>query len=276
MFGKVVLITGSTDGIGRHTAFKLAKMGATVIIHGRSADRVRDTCAAIRRENKNTNNVDGFVADFSSMDAVRRLSTDLHSRYKAIDILINNAGVFGPPVQTSDDGYEMTFAVNVLAQYLLTALTMDLLMSSAHPPARLIFVSSISQATSGIRWDKLVKGGPGFGEYETYNASKSCVAMLTYYLATRIDTTKITVNTLDPGTVNTKMLLASFGPCGIDIEDANDELWMATDQSFNTVNGKYFVGCHVSRTAKCTYDTTEQQKLWALCVDLTKTEFPSI
>lgn len=252
--GLIYFVTGSTDGIGRHTATKLASCGATVIVHGRSQQRLEQTISSIKQETNN-DKIDGVLADLSSFEQIRHMCEELHKRYDHIDVLLNNAGVFLPNRQVSKDGYEMVFAVNVLAPFLITRLLLDLLFKSKS--ARLIFVSSISQGNN-VNFDDL-QSTHNYSQYSSYSLSKLCNVMITYELASKLH---FPVNTLDPGTVNTKMLLSGWGPCGIEISEADDEFWLATSPEGGKSTGKYYVGQRATLSAKMSYSESARKKLW--------------
>ena len=136
---KTVLVTGATDGIGKATAYALAEGGARVLVHGRDPQK----CAALAvdlNEKYPENDAAYFVADFSSLNSVKEMSEKIISKVDALHVLVNNAGNFYRHRTLSEDGYEMTFAVNHLASFLLTLNLLDLLRSSA--PARIVNVSS--------------------------------------------------------------------------------------------------------------------------------------
>eukprot|EP00960_Hanusia_phi_P051311 760719-Hanusia_phi.AAC.3 len=149
---KVALVTGSTDGIGRHTALKLAQEGYDVIIHGRNPKRIDDTLSFIKSKCPNAR-LESFQADFAKLDDVRKLGNDISTKYKCIDVLINNAGVYEERMQKTADGFEMTFQVNVLAGFLLTSLLMDTVAKAEEP--RIIITSSISQGNSVAKMNGL-------------------------------------------------------------------------------------------------------------------------
>src|SRR5690242_779072 len=140
-----VVITGSTDGVGKLVARRLAEAGAQVLLHGRSAERGERTLDEIRQATGNQH-LEYFLGDLSSLDEVRRLADAILQKHSRIDILINNAGIGGGPRgravrEVSRDGVELRFAVNYLAPFLLTQLLLPTIVSSA--PARIVNVSSI-------------------------------------------------------------------------------------------------------------------------------------
>ena len=139
MKGKIIFISGSTDGIGKQAALELAKLGAHVIVHGRNPDKIKKTVAFIKAET-NSKNIDFIQADMSSFKQIKAMSEELHKRYEKIDVLVNNAGVQVHGLQFSEDGIELTFAVNHLAFFYTTSLLLDLVAKSDYK--RIAIVSS--------------------------------------------------------------------------------------------------------------------------------------
>ncbi|XP_071790160.1 polyprenol dehydrogenase-like [Asterias amurensis] len=267
MIGRKFLVTGATDGIGKHTAFRLAKTGATVLMHGRSAEKLRKATEEIEQKTGNKC-LESYIADLGSLDQVRSLSEDIHKKHCSLDVLVNNAGVYLTTRQESKDGYEMTFAVNVLAPFLLTSLLMDLLKKGQS--SRIVHVSSISHhnCPKGGLDDLNSKSNYADGR-GAYGLSKLCDIMFTYKMARDLKADDITVNCLDPGTVNTNMLIKAWGPIGIPIEEANFVFRAATDPVLDKVTGKYFVDDKDTETSAIAYDREKQDKLWATLVEIT-------
>ncbi|GMH43415.1 hypothetical protein BSKO_11337 [Bryopsis sp. KO-2023] len=260
--GQVHLVTGSTDGIGRHTATKLAQNGATVLVHGRSLERVSETVAEIKGVSGNPK-IQGYTYDFSSLQQVRQLAEHIKKDYESIDVLTNNAGVFENSRKESEDGFEMTWAVNVLAPFLLTSLLVDIVKS------RIVIVSSLS-ACGSIDFNNLQQE-KGYSEHGAYALSKLANQLFTFKLAKLAK--DVTVNCLDPGTVNTKMLLAYWGPIGIETNDADNEFFSATHPSLSNTTGKYFVSKQESMAPRVAYDVATQDKLWAIMEEQTGGKF---
>jgi NAD(P)-dependent dehydrogenase (short-subunit alcohol dehydrogenase family) len=149
----VVLITGSTDGLGRAVAERLAVEGTTVLLHGRDAEKLASTAHEIR-EATGSDRVRTYLADFSSLDAVRAMAHEVEAENHRLHVLINNAGVgSGKPASTtrqeSQDGYELRFAVNHLAGFVLTLRLLPLLRRSA--PSRIVNVASAGQYPDRLR-----------------------------------------------------------------------------------------------------------------------------
>jgi len=238
-----VLVTGATDGIGRHTCRKLARDGHDLLVHGRSvargealAEELRDLGAA---------SVTYFNADLSDVDEVVSLGEEVCDSLgsAALDVLVNNAGVFDPETQRTKQDLETTWAVNVVAPFVLTKLLLPPLLRAAAP--RVVTTSSISQSyklnLEGLREQH------GFGAHETYSRSKLGDHIFCKGLARRCDRAfgagRVRSVCMDPGTVNTKMLLAGWGRCGIDIRDANNTYELAvTDAGIDGENGRYYFG----------------------------------
>src|SRR5436309_3193318 len=137
--GKTCLVTGATAGIGEVTARELARRGATVVLVGRNPAKTQAVVEQIRVQTGNPA-VEGMLADLSSLREVRRLAQQFRERHARLEVLINNAGALFLKRQESVDGFEMNFALNHLAYFLLTNLLLDTLKASA--PARIINVSS--------------------------------------------------------------------------------------------------------------------------------------
>ena len=266
--GRVILVTGATDGIGRHTASRLAAAGATVLVHGRSVARVADTVAALRSAGGQAR---GFVADLSSLDDTRRLAREVADAAPELHTLINNAGVFAPSGEqrsVTADGLETTFAVNVAAPFLLGAALLPRLRA-APGGGLLCNTASISHAGVGraLPLDTL-QGEGRFSSHYAYSLSKLCVVMFTIAQARRLAASGDAVRavTLDPGTVNTKMLLAGWGPCGMEVADADDTCWAATAA---VESGAYYVGRRAATPDTPARDEAAQEALWQRLVALT-------
>jgi NAD(P)-dependent dehydrogenase (short-subunit alcohol dehydrogenase family) len=265
--GKSYLVTGSTDGIGRHTAEKLYRAGAHVMIHGRNAARVKDVVDFLNLNGTGT--VSSFVADLSDLTQVRRLATEiqktLQGEGKQLTCLINNAGVYEKHKVISSSGLELTWAVNVAAPFLLTSL----LLAQNSIEKRIVNVASVS-ASSSIDFDNLQQE-KGYSAHNAYSLSKLADIMFSIELAERLARagSPITSNTLDPGTVNTKMLFAGWGPIGNRVQDADDQFFLATDGSVSQVSGRYFISSRGSRAPSPAYDVDARRRLWDILEEQT-------
>jgi NAD(P)-dependent dehydrogenase (short-subunit alcohol dehydrogenase family) len=170
---QVILVTGSTDGLGRYMAGQLADRGATVLLHGRDAERARVAREEIGASTGNER-LGSYVADLSALDNVRRLAEEIQSDRDRLDVLVNNAGIGGGQGQREEsrDGYELRFAVNYLSQFLLTKLLLGLLQRSA--PARIVNVASIGQAPIDFDDVMLEHSYDAFRAYGRASSPRSC------------------------------------------------------------------------------------------------------
>jgi NAD(P)-dependent dehydrogenase (short-subunit alcohol dehydrogenase family) len=196
MSGKVVLITGSTDGLGRDVARRVAAAGAHVLVTGRSVARGDSLVDEITKSGKGSAKF--YRADLASLDEVRRLADAVLRDNPRLDILINNAGVglvFDTTRKFSAEGYEMHFAVNYLSHYLLTELLLPRLVASA--PSRIINVASGSQTPidfDDVMMTKGYTGGRGYAQ------SKLAQVMMTLDMAPALEKQGILTYSLHPAT----------------------------------------------------------------------------
>jgi NAD(P)-dependent dehydrogenase (short-subunit alcohol dehydrogenase family) len=236
-----VLVTGATDGIGKETALALARRGANVIVHGRNAaraDAVRLEIEAISRRSAPP----VLLGDLASLASVRAMATQLFERAEAIDVLLNNAGVFMHTDERTVDGFETTFAVNHLAPFLLSHLLLDLLAKSSD--GRVVNVASMAHARGAISMQDLDTKKAAFTSYGAYASSKQANVLFTVELARRLGpNAKVTTTSLHPGVVSTKLLTEGFGMTGGDSldEGAKTSVFLALDASAKARSGKYFV-----------------------------------
>ena len=252
---KKVLITGSTDGIGRETARKLLMKGFYVLLHGRSQNR----CLPILQSFRETyTNVDCVVGDLASFKSVRYMAEEVKSKVDHLDVLINNAGIFNPVKEITEDGYEKTLQVNHLSHFLLTYLLFPLVRGG-----RIINVSSMAHASS-IDFDNL-NGEKYYDPYDAYSRSKLCNILFAFYLARLVKNTGTTVNALHPGVINTKLLISGWGAIGADVErGAETSVYLASSPDVANITGEYFVNKRVAKAASIAYDIEVQEKCWKI------------
>src|SRR4051812_12712284 len=262
---QTIFITGSTDGIGKLTALQLAKQNAHVLIHGRNEEKVASVVDEIKNAAKN-NNVEGFIADLSSLDEVRKLANEVLEKHNKIDVLINNAGAGTADKRYGKDGTELRFAVNYLAPFLLTHLLLPALKNAA--PSRIVNVSSAGQAP--IHFDDIMFE-KNFNGMEAYCQSKLALIMFTIDLAEELKNGNITVNSLHPGTyLDTNMVRHSgITPWGKPETGADAEVFLAISPELENVTGKYFNVKKESRAIAQAYDAKARKKLWELSLQLT-------
>jgi retinol dehydrogenase-14 len=267
MHDKVILVTGSTDGIGQQTALELARRGATVLLHGRNAERGQKTLADLRAASGNAH-LDLFIADLSSQKQVRRLAAEVRAKYEHLHVLINNAGTFMPQRELTEDGLEVTFAVNYLAPFLLTHLLLDGLRLGA--PARVITLSSTLHQRAQVDFNNL-QGDKHYSPTHAYNLSKLGNVLFTMELAERLRGSGVTANCLHPGAVDTKLLRAAFkGSAGESLAaGAATSIYRATAPEVETLTGLYFEGKRPVNPSPLAKDLELRRKLWDVSVQLT-------
>lgn len=272
MQGKTVLISGATNGIGKVAAAELAKLGAQIVIIGRNPTKTTDTVREIQTATGNQD-VHALVADLSSMAEVRRVAGDFKQQFKRLDVLLNNAGGVFTSRQETVDGYEMTFALNHLSYFLLTAMLLDVLKASA--PARIINVASDAHMMGSLDLDNIQKGG-----FNAYSQSKLMNIMFTYELARRLEGTGVTANALHPGFVNTGFGRNNTGLMKLAIsvatlfalkptDGAKTSVYLASSPDVANVTGKYFDKSKARKSSAASYDEAAQKRLWAVSEQLT-------
>lgn len=231
---KTILITGSTDGIGKLTGIQLAQAGHNVYLHGRSQEKLDDVIREVKSLSQNEN-VRGYVADFSDLDAVAQLASQITADLTEIDVLINNAGVFNSPSPQNKDGLDMRFVVNYFAPYMLTNTLLPLLEQRSG--ARIINLSSAAQAPVSAA---ALKGEQQLPAQASYAQSKLALTMWSFDLAKRFP--ELDVIAVNPGSLlNTKMVREAFGQHWSSADKgANILRDLATSDEYQDVTGKYF------------------------------------
>lgn len=198
MTGKTVLITGATNGIGKAAALELARQGAHVALVARDAQRGQATLEEIKRVTGNAN-LEVYTADLSKQADVRRLATEFTATHRNLDVLLNNAGGLFETRLETDDGLEMTFALNHLAYFLLTNLMLETLKRT--PKARVVNVASAAQGMGRINFDDLQS--KRYSRWTAYSMSKLANVVFTYALAHKLAGSGVTANAMHPGMVAT-------------------------------------------------------------------------
>ena len=268
MVGKVCVVTGATAGIGKETALGLAQMGATVVIVARDAAKASRTASEIEQAAPGTA-VDVVLADFARLHAVRAAAREIGARYRAVNVLVNNAGVAKKVRTLSEDGYELTFAVNHLAPFLFTRELLPLLHAGA--PARIVNVASAAEAHGPIDFDDL-QSEKNYKGFRVYGKTKLMNVLFTYELAARLANTGVTANCVHPGAVATdmlrqlpKLLYALISPFLLTPEQgARTQLFLASSPAVEGVSGGYFVKCKAARSSPRSYDVDARKRLWEM------------
>ncbi len=231
---KTILITGSTDGVGKLTATKLAKSGHQILLHGRNSEKLKNTISEIKEKTSNSK-ISGFVSDLSDFNSIEKMIAEISNEFSSIDILINNAGVFKSPVQQNQDNLDMRFAVNYVAPYLLTNGLLPLLKNSSSP--RIINLSSAAQATVSI---EALKANKVISSNEAYAQSKLALTMWSFAFAKA--NPSITTIAVNPGSLlNTTMVKEAYGHHWSSADKGADILYeLAISEKHKENNGKYF------------------------------------
>jgi NAD(P)-dependent dehydrogenase (short-subunit alcohol dehydrogenase family) len=258
--GKTVLVTGATDGLGRHVARELAAKGATVLLHGRSQERLEDILEAVRGQDGG-GEPRSYLADLSSLAAVRGLAERILADEGRLDVLVNNAGIISRERRVSEDGVELTFAVNYLSHFLLTGLLMPLLRYSA--PARIVNVASVGQSPINFSDPMLERE---YDSMSAYSQSKLAQIMFTFELAERERNADVTVNALHPASLmNTRMVHETFGYTMSTVEEGSEAVVrLVVSPEVEDVTGAYFDGTSEARADRQAYDPQARERLWTL------------
>jgi NAD(P)-dependent dehydrogenase (short-subunit alcohol dehydrogenase family) len=276
MVGKLCMVTGATAGIGYYTALEIARMGASVIIVGRNHTKCIAAVQRIKDESRN-NLVDCLEADLSSQAQIRTIAKKYYEQYNHLDVLVNNAGGVFLRRKLSEDGIEMTFALNHLAYFLLTNLLIDALKAS--PSARVINVSSGSHLHEHLNFTDL-QLTKFYNPIKAYGRSKLANILFTYELSRRVKGTHVTANALTPGMVATEIwkkvnpwLTPLINPviqriAQTPLEGAQTSIFLATSPELEGVTGKYFADQKSIDSDPNTYDEIAAQQLWQISLEM--------
>ena len=247
----VILVIGSTDGLGKSTARNLAAAGATVLLHGRDPERGETAVRGIREETGNVR-LHYYVADFSSLEEVHWLADEITDDHDRLDVLVNNAGIgAGRRGETgrdsSRDGYELRFAVNYLAPFLLTRLLLPLVRRAA--PSRIVNVASAGQ--SPISFDDVMLER-GYDGMRAYAQSKLALIMFAFDLAEELEDTSVTANSLHPASLMaTKMVFETFGSASSSVREGTEAaVRLAISPELEGITGRYLDGQREARANK--------------------------
>jgi NAD(P)-dependent dehydrogenase (short-subunit alcohol dehydrogenase family) len=266
---RTAIVTGASAGIGLHTALGLAKTGMRVVMVGRNTARIEAARRAVM-EGVPGAEIETALADFSSLDEVRALATDILARCERIDVLVNNAGLISPRYAVSAEGYELIVAVNHLASFLLTSLLLGRLTTSA--PARIVTVAS--QAHRGARLDlATMTHPPNWTPLSAYGRSKLANVLFTRALARRLDPAHVVACCLHPGVIATDIgdragsiaglgwrLAKNFLP-GPD-KGARTSVFLATVADPAPFHGAYVIGKAVTEPDPAARDDRLGEALW--------------
>lgn len=253
---KSILITGSTDGIGRLAAIKLAGDGHKIIVHGRNATKLAVTIEEIKSLTNNSK-IYGIEADLSKAKSINKMIS-LLAEMESLDILINNAGIFNSPVNTGELGIDIRFVVNYFAPYILTQNVLPLLKKSKAP--RIINLSSAAQSPVNL---EALKGNKDLTVNQAYAQSKLALTMWTFNLAKELN---FPVNALNPGSLlNTKMANEAYGQHWAPAEKGANIIYdLAVAEEYKSATGKYFdndLGDEKGRFSSAHSDAYDSEKI---------------
>lgn len=274
--GKVCLVTGATSGIGLATATGLARRRATVVLVSRNERKCRRVADEIRSQTGAS--VEFLVADLSSQRQVRSVAAEYQRRYSQLDVLVNNAGSNFMRRRETEDGLEMTFALNHLAYFLLTNLLLESV--SVAPSGRIVNVASSAHESAKIDFQNL-QGEREYDRLTAYSQSKLANLLFTFELARRLGDRTVCVNALNPGLVASNL--------GIDngwlrvkarnllrrrslispAEGARTSIFLASSPLVEGVSGRYFFDCQEVPSSPASRDVRTAARLWALSEELT-------
>ncbi len=231
---KTILITGSTDGIGKLAAVKMAREGHSLYLHGRNADKLSNVITELKKETGNEN-IDGFIADFSDLTAVKKMSAEINDKLTTLDVLINNAGVFKSSRTHTEEGIDIRIVVNYYAPYIVTHYIIEKLQASADP--KIINLSSAAQASVSL---DLLEGKTKVSDQEAYAQSKLAILMWSFYLAQQEP--KISTVALNPGSLlNTNMVREAYGKFWSSADKGAEIIYdLALVIKSEEINGQYF------------------------------------
>ena len=279
---KTILITGATNGIGKAAAIKFAESAKSIAFTYRNEELAEDLKNEMQKINPNLS-INSFFCDFSVQDSIRECADKIKNDLKAIDLLINNAGVVNTEYSETIDGIENTFAVNHLGYFLFTNLLLDLVKKESE--SRIINVSSAAHHfVKGMQWDDINYKDDFKMGLKAYGQSKLGNILFTKQLAKKLQKDGVTVNAIHPGGVNTslgnqnnsllgrvlKVILKPFFRSPL--KGASTIIYLAEIDGLS-ITGAYWVDGRVAKTSHYSKNEEEAEKLWRLSEKLVNQEF---
>lgn len=277
---KICLVTGASSGIGKEIATALAISGAQVIMVCRNATKGLAVLEEIKQKS-GSKSIDLILADLSSQREIRLLAQTIQARYTQLDVLINNAGLVLSKKTFSEDGIEMTLALNHLAPFLLTNLLLDLLKKSA--PARIINISSDIHKWGKIHLDDLQFEKRKYQFMKAYAQSKLLLTVTSFELARQLANSGVTLNCVHPGAVKTNLGSDSTHHILLKVIDkmikfffitpqkaAEMPFYLATSSQIENVTGQYYANGKPKLASSISYDTQLAKKIWEISEKLTQ------
>ena len=269
---RVWVVTGANSGIGKATALDLARLGGTVVLACRNAEKGEAAQREIVQASGNPH-VTLMLVDLSSQASIVSFAEEFNQDYRRLDALVNNAGLFTRDRKTTPDGLELQFAVNYLGGFLLTHLLLDLLIAST--PSRIVNVSSSAHKGAVIDFDDL-QGEHKYRGYRAYGQSKLAQVLFTVEFARRLEATGVTVNACHPGVVKTNL-----GADGLPkifrfvrmffkspAKGAETPVFLVASPKVANLTGQYFVDRQVKALTPAARDPELARRLYDVSVGL--------
>lgn len=277
MQGRTVVVTGANSGIGKAIAIQLAKMGGTVVMACRDKEKGEVALTEVKKMGVNPA-VHLLILDLASQESVREFVVEFESRFRRLDVLINNAGVVLAKREMSPDGIVKMFAVNYLSPFLLTNLLLPRLVASA--PSRIVNITSALHFRGHLNF-KDIQGKKRYKASNSYAQSKLAMVLFTYELARRLKVAGVTANCVNPGSVSSNLGRSDAGLLGAVMlvaspflaspeKGAETPVYLASAPELAYVTGKYFVDKKQQVSSHESYDQIEARELWDMSSKLTK------
>ena len=281
MEGEVALITGATRGIGRKVAQEISTTGANMVVVGRNEKRTAELVTELRRM-KGGGSIDGEVCDLMLQSEIQALSDRFHAEHGRLDVLVNNAGAIFSRHEVTSEGFERTWALNHNAYFLLSTLLRDMLFEGA--PARIVNTASDAHQAGMMYWDDLqFSKRRSLWGWRPYCQSKLANVLFTRQLALHLKASRVTVNAVHPGFVNTGFS-RNNGPLANmsmiltrpiqrqDSKGAETVIWAAISEEAEGISGEYLYDCKKKEPARRAKDMLGAARLWDLSQDMTDTK----
>ena len=268
MQGKTIVITGATSGIGEVAAIRLARQGARIVFTARDRSRADDTLAKLKQANPGADHA-AHMADLSTLAEMKRVGAEL-AREPRIDVLVNNAGALFNRRQETEDGLEMTFALNHMAYFVIT----NILLPKLQPGARIVSVASGAHRSAKLDFNDL-QSCRRFQGFTVYSTSKLCNILFIRELARRAPA-GVTANCLHPGFVATRFGDGSGGlmralfkiakPVGAisPQEGAKTIIYLASSPDIAGMSGEYFYECKPATPSRAARNDADARRLWEI------------
>ncbi|GIX40570.1 MAG: dehydrogenase [Leptospiraceae bacterium] len=263
---KTIFITGSTDGIGKALALQLLQENHQVIFHGRNKERLNSVLKEIKE--KTGKICLGYLADLSNFEDISLMCEKIQKEVNSIDVLIHNAGTYEKSLQFNKDGIEKTFAVNYISNVLINEKLFHYFNQNLEERKknqknlRIILVSSIAHQSGQFSLEYWFKPDT-YNPYLAYANSKMAQIMYCYYISEYFKEFYITINTLHPGVIDTKILRDNFGMKGAPISEGTKTIYyLALSKEVENITGKYFINQKIEQSSPDTYNKEYQEKLY--------------